>query len=124
MIQGLQKGFWRFLIPTRNSIKSEHKENPGNPNTEEEEEKEITIRRITVDALKPREIEIIDLSKVLCDVDGVDEVDIAVTEVDARTETVKIVIKGRRVNFSKVSKIMEEYGVVMRSIDEVSVKKE
>ena len=121
----MQKGFWRFLIPSRNSVKNEHKENPGNPGTEEgEEEKEVTIRRITIDALKPREIEIIDLSKVLCDVDGVDEVDIAVTEVDVRTETVKIVIKGKDVDFDEVSKIMEKYGVVMRSIDEVSVKKE
>jgi len=124
VIKGLQRGFWQFLIPVRNSVRSGARVGGSGPSgPASEEEREITIRRVTIDALKPREIGIIDLSKVLCDIDGVEEVDISVTEVDVRTETVKIVLKGK-IDFESVSKIMEEYGVVIRSVDEVSVRKE
>jgi hypothetical protein len=78
---------------------------------------------ILVDALKPHEISIVDLSKRLCEINGVDGVDIMVTEVDAETETVKISIVGPDIDYEAVREAMDEYGLAIRSIDEVSVAK-
>ena len=83
----------------------------------------MSVRRILVDALKPHEISIVDLSKRLCEINGVDGVDIMVTEVDAETETVKISIVGPDIDYEAVREAMDEYGLAIRSIDEVSVAK-
>ena len=40
----------------------------------------VRIKRILLDALKPRETSVIDLSKALCSVDGVDECGIVVVD--------------------------------------------
>lgn len=79
------------------------------------------IRRIVVDALKSREIPLIDLSKALCSIDGTDEVDIVVTEVDAKTETIKITLRGTNVSYEGLLNIIEDYATVIRSIDEINI---
>jgi hypothetical protein len=83
----------------------------------------VHIKRLLVDALKSRETSIIELSRALCGVDGVEEVDITVTEVDVTTETIKVTIKGSSVNYGKLAKMMEKYGISVKGIDEVSVAK-
>jgi hypothetical protein len=83
----------------------------------------VSVRRILIDALKPHEISIVDLSKRLCEIDGVDGIDVMVTEVDAETETVKISIVGPDIDYEAVRQAMDEYGLAIRSIDEVSVAK-
>jgi hypothetical protein len=83
----------------------------------------VSVRRILVDALKPHEISIVDLSKRLCEINKVDGADIMVTEVDAETETVKISIVGPDIDYEAVREAMDEYGLAIRSIDEVSVAK-
>lgn len=82
-----------------------------------------SVRRMLIDALKPHEISIVDLSKRLCEIDGVDEVDITVTEVDVDTETVKINILGSNIDYEHIRRFMDYYGLAIRSIDEVSVIK-
>lgn len=83
----------------------------------------VSVRRMLIDALKPHEVSIVDLSKRLCELDGVDGVDITVTEVDAETETVKINIVGSNIDYEYVRQVMDYYGLAIRSIDEVSVIK-
>mgnify|MGYP000005724991 CR=1 FL=1 len=83
----------------------------------------VFIKRIVVDSLKPRETPIIELSRALCYVDGVEEVDVTVTEVDVRTETIRLTIKGSDINYDNVAKVLNEYGVAIRSIDEINVSK-
>ncbi|RLF16460.1 MAG: hypothetical protein DRJ97_01025 [Thermoprotei archaeon] len=83
----------------------------------------ISIRRLVLDTLKPREASLIDLSKALCEVAGVEEVDTIVTEVDARTETVKITIRGPDIDYDAAAKIINDHGAVIRSVDEVNVYK-
>jgi len=83
----------------------------------------VHIKRLLVDALKSRETSIIELSRALCGVDGVEEVDITVTEVDVTTETIKVTVKGSSVNYGKLAKMMEKYGISVKGIDEVSVAK-
>ncbi len=83
----------------------------------------VSIRRMLVDALKPRETSIMDLSRALCSVKGVEEVDAIVSEVDVKTETIKITIKGPNINYSDLTKVMDEYGVAVKGVDEVRIVK-
>ena len=83
----------------------------------------ISIRKLLIDALKPREIPITELSKAICSARGVEEVDIVVTEVDARTETVKITITGTDIDFDEISKLITENSAAIRSVDQVTVSK-
>jgi len=82
-----------------------------------------TLNRMVVDALKSRDIPIIELSKALCEVRGIGEVEMQVMEVDANTETVKIVFKGDDVDYDAAVETMRQYGTVIRSIDEISMSK-
>lgn len=83
----------------------------------------VALNRVVVDALKSREVPIIDLSRALCEVKGIEQVEMQVMEVDADTETVKIVFKGDNVNYEAMVETMEQFGTVIRSIDEISISK-
>lgn len=83
----------------------------------------VHIKRMVIDSLKPRETTILDLSTALCEVEGVDEVDIMVTEVDVKTETIKLTIKGKNIDYDGITKIMQENSAVIRSVDEINVGK-
>ena len=83
----------------------------------------VHIRRILFDALKPRETSIINLSQALCSVEGVEECDIVVVDVDVKTETVKVTIRGLSVDYEAISKIMEEQAVSIKGVDEINVAK-
>lgn len=85
------------------------------------EEKEVGIVRVTLDVLKPREVSLEDLALALGEVQGVETVDITVTEVDARTETLKVTVSGRGISLEDLEKVMNEHSAIIRSIDAVSV---
>jgi len=84
----------------------------------------VAVRRILMDALKPRELSIVELAKALGSVDEKAEIEIVVSEVDAKTETLKVTIKGSNIDYKSVSKIMDQYGVSVRGIDEINVNRE
>ena len=54
----------------------------------------IHIRRVLIEALKPRETHLVELSEAICSVNGVEECDIVVTDVDVKTETIKLTVRG------------------------------
>lgn len=80
------------------------------------------MKKLILDSLKPREPSIRALSTAVCEVDGVAEVNITVIEVDANTETIKIVIQGSDVDYDKVCDTISNHGAVVRSVDEILVK--
>jgi len=59
-----------------------------------------------MDVLKPRELSIVELAKA------------------SKTETLKVTIRGANIDYESVSKIMDQYGVSIRGIDEINVAKE
>ncbi len=83
----------------------------------------VHIKRMVIDSLKPRETTILDLSRALCGIQGTEEVDITVTEVDVKTETIKLTIRGSDIDYDGISNIMQENGATIRSVDEVNVSK-
>jgi hypothetical protein len=84
----------------------------------------VAVKRILMDVLKPRELSIVDLAKALNSVDKKGEVEIIVSEVDSKTETLKVTIRGSNIDYSLVSTIMDQYGVSVRGIDEINVAQE
>ena len=83
----------------------------------------VAIRRLLFDALKPRDTSIIELAKAVGYAGGVEGVDIIVSEVDSKTETIKLTIKGPQIDHNAVTKVMTKYGVSIRGVDEISVAK-
>jgi hypothetical protein len=83
----------------------------------------VVIKEVLLDALKPRELSIIELSKALGSVDGVNEVSLIVSEVDSNTETIKVTIKGSSIEYEVISELLEKYAVSLRGVDEVHVAK-
>jgi len=83
----------------------------------------VAVKRLLLDLLKPRELTLVDLSKALGSVDGVDEVNIVVIEVDSKTETIKVTIKGPQIDYDAIWKVMEKHGVSIKGVDEISVGK-
>jgi hypothetical protein len=83
----------------------------------------IHIRRVLIEALKPRELTIVELSQAICSATGVEECDIVVTDVDVKTETIKLTVRGPNVQYNEISKIVQEYGMSIKGVDEISVSK-
>ncbi len=78
------------------------------------------LKKIVLDVLKPSEPSIVDMIKKLCDLEGVEGVDITVREIDRRVETVKIKIEGDNLNFDKINTALDRYGATIHSIDQVA----
>jgi hypothetical protein len=53
----------------------------------------------------------------------VEAVDIVVIEVDSKTETVKVTIKGPQIDYDSVQKVMEKHAVSIKGVDEIGVTK-
>jgi uncharacterized protein len=84
----------------------------------------VTVKRLLIDALKPREVSIVELGKALGMVDEKAEVEIVIREVDSRTETIKVTIRGSNIDYKLVSEIMDKNGVSIRGIDEINTSRE
>ena len=83
----------------------------------------VDIRRLLIEAVKPRETSTLDLTQALCTVNGVEECELVVTDVDARTETVKLTIKGPNINYTELKKAMDDNSLAVKGVDEVNVVK-
>ena len=77
------------------------------------------IRRLVLDTLKPHEPNIIDLANELGEIAGVAAVNISIYELDRKVENAKITIEGEDISYDLVSKLIEEMGGTVHSIDEV-----
>jgi hypothetical protein len=81
------------------------------------------IRRVLIEALKPREMLLVEVAQAICSVNGVEECDIVVTDVDVKTETIKITVRGQNIKYDGISEVLQEYGVSIKGVDEISVVK-
>jgi hypothetical protein len=79
------------------------------------------IRRVVLDVLKPHTPDVLELSKELADLQGVDGVDISLIEMDQKVENVKITCEGASIDYQKVEEIIRKNGGSIHSLDKVSV---
>ncbi|ALU11904.1 hypothetical protein EYM_06050 [Ignicoccus islandicus DSM 13165] len=83
------------------------------------------IKRLLLDTLKPlKGLSIIDIAKEIVDMEGLGRVTIKVDEMDVETVTLSIIVEGDDIDFEKLKAALEERGVVIHSIDEVTAEKE
>ncbi|MFQ6065212.1 MAG: DUF211 domain-containing protein [Candidatus Bathyarchaeia archaeon] len=78
------------------------------------------IRRLVLDVLKPHNPGIVQLSKELSELEGVEGVNIVTYEIDQKVENVKIILGGNSISFEEVKKKLENLGAVIHSVDEVA----
>jgi hypothetical protein len=83
----------------------------------------VHIRRVLIEALKARDTSLVELSQAICSVNGVEECDIVVTDVDAKTETIKLTVRGADIEYTGILSVLQENGVSVKGIDEVNVSK-
>ena len=83
------------------------------------ENKLSTIKRLVLDVLKPHEPSVIEVSKRLSALKGVDGVSCLLGEIDQETKNVKITIEGPNLVFSKIEKVIQDCGGAIHSIDGV-----
>ncbi|MFH1787755.1 MAG: DUF211 domain-containing protein [Candidatus Altiarchaeota archaeon] len=73
---------------------------------------------LVLDVLKPHKPNIVELGRDLCEW-GVEASSISVYAVDEKTESIKIVIEGKGIDFEKIRTRIEDSGAVVHSIDRV-----
>ena len=82
------------------------------------------IRRLVLDVLKTHVPTILELARTLARLDGIVGVNLSLSEVDQQTEPVKITILGDNIDYVAVESVIQDFGGVVHSIDEVAAGKE
>jgi len=81
------------------------------------------IKRLVLDVLKPHKPSILELAKAISKLEHVNGVNLMIQEVDTETETVKITVEGNNILFDELEHVIEDFGAVIHSIDEVAAGK-
>jgi hypothetical protein len=63
---------------------------------------------------------VVTLVQLLADLEGVDGVNISLSEIDRRVENVKITVEGHNLHYESIKGIIEENGGAIHSVDEVA----
>jgi len=88
-----------------------------------EHRESTSITRIVLDVLKPHQPNIVDFSRGVASLRGVKKVDSSVLELDAETETIKLVIDGADLSVEKIDEVIKRLGGAIHSIDAVVIEK-
>ncbi len=78
------------------------------------------IKQLVLDVLKPHSPSVIELTKDLSDIEGIDGVNTSVIEMDREVETVKLTIIGDDIDYIKIKDVIELLGGSIHSIDKVA----
>lgn len=81
------------------------------------------VRILVLDILKPHQPNILDFGKVICEENSVESANLSVYAVNEKTESVKMILEGKEINFIRVKELIEEYGGVIHSMDKVILGK-
>lgn len=81
------------------------------------------IRYVVLDVLKPRNPSLPEFAVFLCELAGVTKVDVAMVEMDDRTESLKVVIEGTGIKFDELKEHIEKQSATIHSVDQIIVEK-
>ncbi|MGM0567844.1 MAG: DUF211 domain-containing protein [Elusimicrobiota bacterium] len=79
----------------------------------------VKLKFVELDVLKSQEPGIEKYARKLNSLENIETVSITVIEVDARTETLQISIKGKDINLSAVKQQIKSLGGTVHSVDKV-----
>lgn len=82
------------------------------------------LRRIELDVLKPHQPNSLDFTSTIADKSPWARIELTVTEVDEKTETVVIVIAGENLKYEAIAEAISDMGGSIHSIDKVEVESE
>ncbi|MCD6247953.1 MAG: DUF211 domain-containing protein [Hadesarchaea archaeon] len=80
--------------------------------------KKPKLRRLVLDVLKPHSPPLPEFAMKLGSMPKVEGVNVTLVEIDKDTETVKVTIDGE-LEYEKINSMIEEWGGVIHSVDEV-----
>ncbi len=80
------------------------------------------ITHLELDVLKPHSPPLPEFAAYLGELDGVTKIDIAVVEMDEKTESLKVIVDGIRLNYESLRSHMARQGAVIHSVDKVIVE--
>jgi len=78
---------------------------------------------VVLDILKPHDPSIVEFAKEINAVKNVQRADVSIVEVDANTETVKLVVEGHAIKLEEVEAVVKRLGAAIHSVDQVVVEK-
>ena len=79
------------------------------------------IRRLVLDTLKPHAPSSIVLADKLSDLDGVNSVNVSISEFDLKVEKAKITIEGDNIVYEAVEGVIQQLGASIHSVDDLAV---
>jgi len=87
------------------------------------ERHEGVVVKVVLDILKPHDPSIVEFAKEINAVKNVQRADVSIVEVDANTETVKLVVEGHAIKLEEVEAVVKRLGAAIHSVDQVVVEK-
>ena len=85
--------------------------------------KEIPVKILVLDILKPHRPSILEFGKMICSEKSIENANISVYAVDEKTESVKVVLEGQDINFERIENLIERNGAAIHSMDKVVLGK-
>jgi hypothetical protein len=76
------------------------------------------VKRLVLDILKPHTPNVLEFTRLLAQ-QGDLRVQLAVLEMDDKTETLQVMIEGEDIDFERIQQAITECGASLHSIDEV-----
>ena len=81
-------------------------------------------RTLVLDVLKPHSPPLPDFAIFLSEFEGVEKVDIALVEMDEKTESLRVTITGTLFPYEELKEHMSKQGAVIHSVDHVVVEED
>jgi len=87
------------------------------------EKEKSPIKLLVLDVLKPHKPNIVEFGTEMSRANGIENMEISVYTVDEKTESVKVVLAGKSLDFDVIKKTIEDFGAVIHSVDKVCIGK-
>ena len=79
-----------------------------------------TLRRVTLDVLKPHEPSILAFTERVAEVESVDGVTASLIELDQEVQNIKITVEGAGLDYDAIEAAIDSLGGTVHSIDQVA----
>jgi hypothetical protein len=79
----------------------------------------VPVKMLVLDILKPHRPNILEFGKTICSEKSAEYANISVYAVDEKTESLKVVLEGKDVDYDRIRDLIEGHGGVIHSMDKV-----
>lgn len=79
----------------------------------------LNIVKIVLDVMSPAQQSIVDLVGTLSKIEGLNQVDITLSELEKNVEDFKVTLEGSNLNYENIRSAIKDFGGVIRNVDNV-----